>query len=63
MVYLFSETGIVIEKIKVYSVSGKLLLENKFAANEIDLKSFPKGMYFLNIVSDKGSVTKKIIKK
>lgn len=63
VIYISTKLGIDIEKVKVYSVSGKLLLEiNNQDVKEVDLKPFPKGLYFLNIVSDKGSVTKKIIK-
>ncbi|WP_242203227.1 DUF7619 domain-containing protein [Aestuariivivens insulae] len=63
IIYLSSKNGTIIEKVEVYSISGKLLFQNKEITNKVDLKCFPKGMYFLNIVSDKGSVTKKIIKK
>ncbi|GAA3579914.1 hypothetical protein GCM10022395_30650 [Snuella lapsa] len=63
IIYLLSKKGVSIKKIEVYSISGKLLFENNKITNMVDLKNFPKGMYFLNIVSDKGSVPKKIIKK
>ncbi|WOD43591.1 T9SS type A sorting domain-containing protein [Hwangdonia lutea] len=61
-IYTSTKLGINIENIKIYSVAGKLLFEKNKESKEIDLKSFPKGMYFINIISDRGSVTKKIIK-
>lgn len=62
-IYISTNTGVNIEKIKIYSVAGKLLLEDNSAAKVINLKSFLKGIYFLNIVSEKGSVTKRVIRK
>jgi uncharacterized repeat protein (TIGR01451 family) len=63
IIYISTKLGVDIENVQLYSVSGKLLLENNnLNIREIDLKSFPKGLYFLNIVLDKGNVTKKVIK-
>ncbi len=63
IIYISSKSSLGIEKVIVYSISGKLLLEINEDTKEINLKHYPKGMYFLNVVLDKGSVTKKIIKK
>ena len=62
IIYLSTKSGVHIEAIKVFSVTGKLFFEEHQGANEINLKSLPKGIYFLNVVLNKGNVTKKIIK-
>ncbi len=61
-VYISSKLGVKIKKIALYLITGKLLFEDKeFIKETIDLSQFPKGVYFLNILSDKGSITKKIV--
>jgi len=49
----------------VFDVYGRKVLEQKETRskqNEINIKHFPPGIYFVKIVTDKGIVTKKIIK-
>jgi len=60
-IYISSKLGVRIEKITLYSITGELLLEDKEPSKELNLNQFLKGVYFLNIVSNKGSTTKKII--
>lgn len=59
---LFTKAGIDIEKIKVYSTTGRLLIENNKVSEEINLNSFPQGIYLIKLVSNKGITTKKIVK-
>ncbi|MDO5981274.1 T9SS type A sorting domain-containing protein [Flavivirga spongiicola] len=61
-IYISSKKGVNVDGVSIYSITGKLLLNDRVSTKEIDLNQFPKGMYFLNILSDKGSVTKKVIK-
>ncbi len=49
------------EKAKVYSTLGKLILET--SEKKIDLETLSAGIYFVEVVTNKGSVTKKIIKQ
>lgn len=47
---------------KIYDISGRLILENTFSKNtRVDLNNKAKGSYLLNISTEKGSITKKII--
>jgi hypothetical protein len=50
--------------LNVYDLSGKLILNKKDAAggsDEIDLSQVAQGVYFLNIKTENGSFTKKLI--
>ncbi len=49
------------EKAKVYSTLGKLILET--SETQINLETLSAGIYFVEVVTDKGSVTKKIVKE
>ena len=47
---------------KMYDMLGNFVLENTFTKNtQIDLSQLEKGSYLLNITTEKGRVTKKII--
>ncbi|WP_310993446.1 T9SS type A sorting domain-containing protein [Aequorivita marina] len=54
--------GLNIEEIAIFSISGKRIrnLYNDF--EKIDFKSFPAGVYYLEIQSNKGSTVKKVLK-
>ena len=49
----------------IYSVSGQLLKNGKFQNNEnkIPMHSLPSGNYIINITTDKGKLSGKVIKK
>ncbi len=49
------------EKAKVYSTLGELILET--SEKQINLENLSAGIYFVEVVTDKGSVTKKIVKE
>ena len=51
--------------VKIKSVLGEVLLnsETHSQKEEIDLNGFAKGVYFVEIVTEKGKITKKIIKE
>lgn len=49
------------EKSKIYSTLGKLILET--SERQINLETLTSGIYFVEVVTDKGSVTKKIVKQ
>lgn len=54
-----------LRNIEVYSIQGKKVFASNgtLIKNNIDFSSFKPGIYFLKINTDKGSITKKIIKK
>ena len=56
--------NVVLEKILIYDIFGQLVLTKNFSIdskNNIDLKTFSKGVYFLKLFSEGLSTTKKII--
>jgi Leucine-rich repeat (LRR) protein len=53
-------TNIQLQKIKVYSIAGKLIKET--TESTIDFSNVSKGVYLLKVITDKGIVTKKIMK-
>ena len=53
--------GVEIEKMSLYTVTGQLVLKTNAPSNTLNLSSFTKGVYFLQLESNKGSVTKKIV--
>lgn len=54
-------------EVKIFNQMGQIVYGNKFDAvsgvQNIDLKSYPAGIYMVYIKSEKGTITKKIIKK
>lgn len=52
-----------ITSIKLYDVLGKLVLHVESNYNQIDVSGLNRGIFFLNIETDRGVVTKKIIKE
>ncbi len=49
------------EKAAVYSTLGKLILET--SENQINIETLSAGIYFVEVATDKGSITKKIVKE
>jgi hypothetical protein len=59
---LFISTSEVIKSIKVTNIIGKeIYSSNNFNDNSIDLINFNNGVYFINLSTEKGTITKKII--
>lgn len=50
------------KKIEIYNLQGKKIKTISTDFKSIDISSFPSGIYFLKISSDKASVTKKVVK-
>jgi hypothetical protein len=55
------ETSLKIEKINVYDTSGKIVKTLQNARKTIDVSRLQKGVYHLEIFTDKGKVLKKIV--
>lgn len=62
--FIFIETtnDLNIEEIAIFSISGKRLKRLDKDFEKIDFKSFPIGVYYLKIQSNKGTVVKKVLK-
>jgi len=59
---LFISTSELIKSIKVTNIIGKeIYSSNNFNDNSIDLINFKNGVYFINLSTEKGTITKKII--
>ncbi len=63
--YLHINTaGQKIVEVKVYSFAGSMVKNNvQISGDSIDLRSLKTGNYIISVTTDKGTVTKKIIKK
>lgn len=48
-------------QLKINNVHGQLIFESKEFVKEINLSDHPKGIYFLQIKTNEGTVTKKVI--
>ena len=58
-----SSENIQIEKISVYSISGKQVLDDSNFENSLDVSSLSEGIYFLEISSPEGKSIQKFIKQ
>lgn len=57
------QSNITLEEVKIYNMSGKLLLNVKENLDVIDFSKYPKGTYIITIKGNKFYKTEKIIKK
>jgi len=62
-VLFISSEKITIEYLSVFSISGKLVLEQRNIDNSIDVSELPQGMYFLKLTSEYGKAVQKFIKE
>ena len=52
-----------IESIKIYDVLGKLVLEESNPSSHLDVSNLDSGLLFVQLATDNGIITKKIIKE
>ena len=52
-----------IENIRVYSISGKQVLDDSNFENSLDVSGFSEGIYFLEIYSSEGKSVQKFVKQ
>jgi len=50
-----------IEKVKLYNITGQLVMES--ISSTLNLQALDSGVYFVKVKTDKGIVTKKILKE
>ena len=55
--------GIQIDSIQVYDLLGELILQENGDTNQIDVSSLNSGVFLIKIETDKGVLTKKLIKE
>lgn len=63
VLYLYNESVSEISCLKVYDALGKLVLKEYYSFNQIDISDLATGLLFVKIETDKGLITKKIIKQ
>ena len=59
----FSVQNNTIEHVKLIDITGKVILEMNKSIRQLNLSGYPTGLYLLQIKTDKGSISKKIIKR
>ncbi len=52
-----------VKEVKIYSVSGALIKTASLKGTSIDVRELNSGIYMISVTTDKGVITKKIIKK
>jgi hypothetical protein len=55
--------GIIKATAEVYDISGKLLLAEQLNTNQVDISSLAKGLYFIKLNTEEGSVVRKFVKE
>jgi len=64
---LYIQSNNILERIKVYDINGRvmqdILLSGNSSQENISLINISNGIYFINVYSNKGQITKKIIKE
>jgi len=56
------ENSLVLEKVFIYNTNGQLIKEN-FAEKIINVSGFAKGIYYVQVVTNQGKATKKVVVK
>ncbi|MFK5982202.1 MAG: T9SS type A sorting domain-containing protein [Flavobacteriaceae bacterium] len=59
---LYFSSEIIIDKITIYTITGKKILEQKISENFINIESISEGIYFIELQSNLGKIVKKFIK-
>ena len=49
--------------VDIYDLNGKLLLSKQLNANQFDISSLAKGLYFIKLSTAEGSVVRKFVKE
>ena len=61
--YINTNANVVVNAATVMDSSGRIVLTPTALEQSYDLSALQKGVYFINIITNKGTVTKKIIKE
>ena len=60
---IFITSSDVIKQISIFNITGVMIYESEDNTEEIDISGFNNGIYFIKINTDKGNITKKVIKE
>ena len=63
IIYIDNKDNLKIQKITMYNLLGKQVLQVRDNTNQISTKNLTTGIYFINIQTEKGTLIKKIMKK
>ena len=55
------QNGLKVNKVKIISILGKTIMEQ--SKNRFNISRLSKGIYLIKIITDKGIVTRKVIKR
>lgn len=58
-----NSNNVAINKIEIFNILGKKVQVVKEPKSSINVSSLPKGIYLMNIITEKGVTTKRIVKK
>jgi len=59
---LFIKTDLQIERVEIYSITGALLISEKFKG-KISVSTLTQGVYLLKVCTDKGVLIRKFLKE
>jgi hypothetical protein len=62
IVYIENKSFNKITSLNIYNLLGKLVLSTTENFHQLDVSSLKSGLYFLKVQTEKGEVTKKLIK-
>ena len=63
LTHLNIDTGLEIREITIIDITGKLIKTIKQNTNDINVADLSNGIYFLKLVTDEGTITKKFVKQ
>jgi Secretion system C-terminal sorting domain len=58
-----NKSNLLLNSISIADTNGRAILETKNVTSSIDISNLSKGIYFVRIATDAGSVTKKLVKE
>jgi len=61
--YIASEENISIQQIQIFDVLGRLVYTESKPTNKVDISKLARGILFLEIITSKGRLTKKVVKE
>ncbi len=61
-IFIVNPPDSILLEIKIFDVTGSLIKEIDTNKNQYMVKDLPEGLYFIKIITNKGSITKKLIK-
>ena len=63
VLHISMKNGLRTNQIKIMDITGKVVLETTKNVKQLDMSPYPLGLYVLQIKTEKGSLSKKIIKQ